>query len=407
MNKSYLYLRQYVESLDDLVKNSLESDLEQGVKTRLYLEGFLLSQILVSCEFQGVPCNLNDFFWFHDYEYGNCFRFNGIDEDQSIENETYNYTSQQPRLSTKPGYENGLRLELFSGNELQQQFIYKTGFRVIVHNQSRLPLPDEDGIDVPAGKETNIGISRTFIRRLDKPYTNCIHSNQSSRSNAAEPSNEMLKFVYAQIAANKLAGYQQNYCLKVCYAMFLVAKCQCVPYSLKFLDLFNEKRSYCSSESLDCVESAEIEFSSSNSIVDCYSQCPIECELLKYNLDVNWADYPTRWYVQELAKQESRYNSIFDTYEKDYAGPTYDLLKQTTSLINVYYKAIRYTVLTEQPAFSFDSLVANVGSYLVLFSGGALLSFVPLVELIVSLFIAVRISFLFNNKVYNNNSQQQ
>ena len=43
----------------------------------VYANGFYLSQMLVSCKFNGVPCSLDSFYYYHDYDYGSCYRFNG------------------------------------------------------------------------------------------------------------------------------------------------------------------------------------------------------------------------------------------------------------------------------------------------------------------------------------------
>jgi len=68
----------------------------------LYSLGFQLSDMLVSCDFNGQPCSVDDFKWWRDYEYGNCFTFNSLKFATS-------------RSISRSGPGNGLNMELFTG----------------------------------------------------------------------------------------------------------------------------------------------------------------------------------------------------------------------------------------------------------------------------------------------------
>ena len=63
--------------------------------------GFSLDSMLVSCNYNGIQCTVDDFYQFYDYAYGNCFAFN------------YNQTKMEKTSKVGPKY--GLQLELFSG----------------------------------------------------------------------------------------------------------------------------------------------------------------------------------------------------------------------------------------------------------------------------------------------------
>ena len=81
---------------------------------------------------------------------------------------------------------------------------YKSGFRVIVHNQSVIPFPDEDGIDVAVGLQTNVAISRTFYNRLPDPYSKCIDSFTST----VAQKNDVLAEMFKQKQSGKISDYQ-------------------------------------------------------------------------------------------------------------------------------------------------------------------------------------------------------
>ena len=147
-------------------------------------------------------------------EYGNCFRFNGglVNDAKS------NTTSQSTpiRLSFKPGYENGLRLEMYTGNsERQQKFNYVNGIRVVVHNQSLTPFPSFNGIDVATGLVTNIAVSRTFINRLQAPY-----SSQCERPNSVNwNENDVLKFLKTSF---NFINYNNQQCMAACLQIYMI-----------------------------------------------------------------------------------------------------------------------------------------------------------------------------------------
>jgi hypothetical protein len=103
----------------DLANNQFKSYFEYlslSGSFDLYYNGFYLSQMLISCEYQGVACSENDFFWFHDHNYGNCYRFNGGDPDQYLADSNNSYNRSALKKSTKLGWQNGFRIELNTGS---------------------------------------------------------------------------------------------------------------------------------------------------------------------------------------------------------------------------------------------------------------------------------------------------
>ena len=101
-------LVKYTDTVNTLLKSNLESLGKSGLN--LYVSGFNIQQMLLGCEFNGNPCSLDDFYVYHDFNYGNCYRFNG--------NDVANYRIKQTK---KPGWQNGLRLELYTGDQGKQK----------------------------------------------------------------------------------------------------------------------------------------------------------------------------------------------------------------------------------------------------------------------------------------------
>jgi hypothetical protein len=58
--------------------------------------------MLISCLYNFKACNSDDFEWFYDTVYGNCYKFNSAKQ-----------TNRLDEIVTKPGPLNGLRLGKF------------------------------------------------------------------------------------------------------------------------------------------------------------------------------------------------------------------------------------------------------------------------------------------------------
>lgn len=172
------------------------------------------------------------------------------------------------------GWSNGLRLELYTGDPVsQEQYIYKSGMRVIVHNQSVIPFPDEDGIDVSVGRQSNIAVSRTFIERLPPPYNDCIEELDE----VTLTRNSLL----ASLKENyHLETYTQKYCLKVCYQNYIISNCGCFDYSSPYSQEIIDTLDGCyTTDDVKCVNDMQTEFYNSDAIDQCYNNCPIECNV--------------------------------------------------------------------------------------------------------------------------------
>ena len=172
------------------------------------------------------------------------------------------------------GWSNGLRLEIYTGDPVyQQQYIFKSGLRVIVHNQSVIPFPEEDGIDVSTGQQTNIAVSRTFIERLPPPYNDCIEELDETTS-------ARNKILAALKEEYKLETYTQKFCMKVCYQEYIIEECGCYDFSSPYSNETSAKYRGCYTlEEVERLKEKQTEFYNSATIDDCYKKCPIECKV--------------------------------------------------------------------------------------------------------------------------------
>ncbi len=124
-----------------------------------------------------------------------------------------------------------------------------------------------------------------------------------------------------------------------------------------------------------CLDDIQVSFFAEASLVgQCYENCPIECEQIKYDLTVSASTFTTEWYAKVLTRNADFnrvINKYFDVvnipeinYNNDYAS-----LKNSVARVNVFYEDLRYTVVDESPAITTVSLLGTIGGNVGLFLG--------------------------------------
>jgi hypothetical protein len=170
------------------------------------------NDILLSCNFNNLPCTVADFVWYFDRNWGNCYAFNS----------GFNSTGNSVDLlsSIRAGGNYGLQMTLYSGYYENLSSTNRiNGLIVKLANQSFIDL--SDGVFVSPGFVTNIGIERYFELLMPKPYSNCDIPNDWSSKGYSDLFNYILNSPYQ---------YSQELCLSLCYIQDVIASCKCNPY---------------------------------------------------------------------------------------------------------------------------------------------------------------------------------
>ena len=148
-----------------ILKASIISDTTLTKENKKEI-GFTLETMLVSCYFDGVKCNVSDFTWSYNYDYGNCYTFNSAYNDQG--------ETKAPRSTTRSGPGTGLIVELFGGTSRKQDFYLATrGFYLQINNRTEMPLIKNSGIHVPLGQYSTVEIRKEVLENLPAPYSDC------------------------------------------------------------------------------------------------------------------------------------------------------------------------------------------------------------------------------------------
>lgn len=129
-----------------------------------------------------------------------------------------------------------------------------------------------------------------------------------------------------------------------------------------------------------CIFPHYLEFYSSNLSKNCFSECPEECESIKFDFTISQSDYPSPYYGKVLLKHFKEFKKIaaFDDINK---------IKESILAVNIFYEDISYTEIHEIPVKSFSQLVSDIGGILGLYVGCSLLSLVEILELIMEIFM--------------------
>ena len=334
------------------------------------LISFSMKETLISCRFNGQPCYSNDFDWYFDPFYANCYRFNS--------------RKGQIRNVTQTGNAFGLRLELFVGDEYKtQSFIRTAGYQVMINNQSNFPTANE-GYTVSPGMETNLEISRVFNKKLGPLYNNCIQKS-------TYPGDTTIDSYLYQTIIKSNQSYRQVDCFKLCLQQEIIKMCEC--YSNQFERLNGTV--ICSIEKYACMMNIMQEFLSGDVVKLCSPYCPAECDSQTFSVSISSSVYPVYAYALELMNNSLIYSKL----SKEELLP--EKVRTSVLSVNVYYKDLSYTVIGQQAKTEIVDLISNVGGNLGVFIGMSLLSLVEILEI-----LFVLLSSLFQiSRTYNLNNK--
>ncbi len=152
------------------------------------------------------------------------------------------------------------------------------GFYLAVTNNSHKPNIKYEGIEISTGLVNNIGISRTFYKKLSSPYGNC-------RNDVDIPLETDSDYYRYTVLIGK---YTRNQCFEVCFQYkYAIEKCKCADGSV---DSNLNNTSVCfTGKDLKCLEEQRSQFESK----ECDTSCPESCERVDYSYRISTSSFPT------------------------------------------------------------------------------------------------------------------
>jgi hypothetical protein len=145
-----------------------------------------------------------------------------------------------------------------------------------------IPLTKYEGIKVSAGTSTDIGVTRTFRFKLEKPYSNC----RKDVSKYESTDSDYYKFILTQLQNTQ---YSRRLCYEVCYQDLANSKCNCSdPTNVILLNVDLET---CTKQQLDCVGMLIKDCEKSPDDCECSKSCPLECDSVIYHTTQSSSSY--------------------------------------------------------------------------------------------------------------------
>jgi hypothetical protein len=348
----------YSPNITELAKMLVNSPLFNQ-ETRLSLEA--ISIIPSYCYFNNEDCKTSwgdlgkHFHKYFDYDYGNCYQFNvGL----NISNQPVPFLKQ-----TGEGSDFGLTVQIgpyVNFNKYMSSFY--DGLVIFVHNQSSRPTSTSP-IKIEIGKMTSIALKRTFTHNQASPYTDCqyLSSFQSTLFDLVKQSNYT---------------YSQTDCFHLCLQRDIINTCGC--YYTRYTQIYDTARPCLNLTELDCIQRISNAFEQDK----CTSECPLECDSVKYEYSLSSMSYPSQSFYDKL---KSDVNYLKST-ESSFYGinlSTIENYKKYFLMVNVYYPYLEYTEITESPKFTLVDLISQTGGSLGMFCSFSLFHFIEIIEIII------------------------
>ncbi|KAF8782096.1 Kinesin-like protein KIF21A like protein [Argiope bruennichi] len=325
--------------------NTQDSIFLPGVRT-LDDYGTSYDALVVSCNFQGLKCNvLEDFTTLYSATYGKCYTFNYVGVVEAK-------LSKTPRIVKSPGRNYGLHLYLQSERKnMLPLFARKLGARVVIHDPRSLPISREGGFDVRHGDTTSLSIRYSEINRLGPPWGLCAKDGDNTTSS------------YLQIPYNQIA------CERQCLNTAVFRRCEC--YHRRFMTGTPRPTGerLCTPEKDRCFETVLQDINEEK--IEC--NCPVPCKEIKYKITISRSKLNKEFIrLVKKAKSMKVIQGVLSTVEPEFK---LDLLG-----VSVFYQDLSVTNVSETSIYSFEFLIANIGGSLGLFLGASFITFVEIVE---------------------------
>ncbi|KAM4748791.1 epithelial sodium channel subunit beta-like [Rhinophrynus dorsalis] len=318
--------------------------------------GHQIKDMLISCVFHDEVCDESYFTPFLNPKLGNCYTFNG----RKHANIQQWPNSQQAEVlnATKAGFSYGLTMELFiEQNEYIRSLSTAAGLRVVLHAQGKMPFPEDEGVNVPPGQESDIGVVKVHVKRLEEPYSSRCSSGNNIRNYYTD--------VYG-------TDYSREACKKSCAQTKMIKNCGCRMWEFPAPPGSDMPLCNISDPSINqCVELYEYRLSHDQ--LKCL--CPLQCEEEIFELTLSSSQWPSTMYLDSFAKRLHSRTGIKDV----------ESIRDNVVKVVVYYQQLNYELIEEVPSMQLVDLFSSIGGLVGLWIGVSVCTVAEFLELILNL----------------------
>uniref|UniRef100_A0A7E4VUB1 Uncharacterized protein n=1 Tax=Panagrellus redivivus TaxID=6233 RepID=A0A7E4VUB1_PANRE len=315
-----------------------------------------ISDFILQCNFNGVPCSTSDFTAFYDATYGKCYSFNS--------NGTFK--------TNRAGTNYGLSLVALAaqqrpnGNKVMLPMTTGAGVILNVNSINESPEMHSQAITAPVKQQTLIGFTKTRISRLGKPYSEC--ASTDAMTTLYYPNNI----------------YTQDLCYNACMQKHIYESIQCADPRLGRPAAFP----VCTTAKLTALRSLRDNQDKNNAnyfdpIQSC--DCKLPCDEVDYDKTVTFALAPQNGYnflPSSMSDQTYSCSCVVNCTFGSTAECT-SWFQENTVHMKFYFESLDYDLYEETASYTFSQMTNELGGQLSLFLGISIISIVEMGALIV------------------------
>jgi len=178
--------------------------------------------------------------------------------------------------------------------------------------------------------------------------------------------------------------YSQTDCFHLCLQRDIIKTCDC--YYTRYTKIYDTTQPCLNLTQLDCIQRVSSTFEQDK----CTSECPLECDSVKYEYSLSSMSFPSQIFYDKLKSDAKYLNSTESSYfQIDLSS--IENYKKYFLMINVFYPYLEYTEITESPKFTLIDLISQAGGSLGMFCSFSLFHFIEIVEiLIITVYILLK-----------------
>ncbi|XP_069171445.1 uncharacterized protein [Procambarus clarkii] len=308
-------------------------------------------KFIITCSHDRKSCSHANFLEWTSDQYGKCYTYN------SAFKAGYNNTiiNTKPKKTSSVGPSNGLRLTInIQQNNYVALLSQEIGLRMIVHSPYQLPFPEDEGFNVSPGNSINVVVTTKKLEKVGEPHGDCKLKGKSQ--------------IFKE--------YSSLRCKKICIERHFWIMCGCYVgkspvYDIKGLIKPNNSCSLINAKEKLCMD--KVMFLYQQQLLNCI--CPQACKETVYESRVT------------LAEENRPFYNIIQKLLNRTLGDSLCSKKTGLVRIHLYLDSLTYEIIRESPAYTWDTLVSNVGGALGLFIGMSLITIVEFLELMVDVIL--------------------
>jgi len=218
---------------------------------------------------------------------------------------------------------------------------------------------------ITTGSQNYFQIERIFYENLGQPYNSCLKNVSDF------PLNKTLIDHIFKISRI----YSRRDCYYLCSHLAILEKSGCGCESkLELVEKNCIQQWFENKLNLikKCVRDFLIEFKKKDPYEMCSQYCPLECDSISYTVIPYSEQFTSTGLIGSLSKSENGLEK-FTTYEQ---------VKKNYITILVYYKDMKYTLISQEPKTRLFTFISSIGGIFGLFLGISFLSFLEIFEML-------------------------